>query len=269
MQHRHSLAIVDSDLPMPLITRPALRTEQVVAFGGMSTRAAKMRSTLASLARLAETDANLLVEGETGVGKELAAESVHRGSARQAGPFIVFDCAAQSVQAGERELFGAEEEQSGMLGSLELAAGGTVLLDHIDELALPLQVRLLRALERREIRRVGGKQNIAVDVRVIAACSRALRREVRLGTFKRELYMLVCTECVRIPALRQRLEDLTPLAQEILTSFQPQRELHDIPDHVWAAFRAYPWPGNVRELRNALQRAVMMPDRALRFARGL
>jgi len=228
-----------------------------------------MRGILASLERLAASDIGFLIEGETGVGKELAAESVHRRSARSAGPFVVFDCAAQSQQSGERELFGAEEQLPFMTGSLELAKGGTLLLDHIDELAVPLQVRLLRALGRREIRRLGGKRNIAIDVRVIAACTRGLRREVRLGRFKRELYAQVCSECVRLPALRQRLEDLTPLAQEILEELHPPRALPDIPDHVWAAFRAYPWPGNVRELRNALQRAVMMPDRALRFARGL
>jgi transcriptional regulator with PAS, ATPase and Fis domain len=141
-------------------------------------------------------------------------------------------------------------------------------LDHIDELAIPLQARLLRALERREIRRVGGIQNVTLDVRVIAACTRALGREVRLGAFKPELYVQVGSERARIPALRQRLEDLTLLAEEILSQFQPPRTLPDIPEHVWAAFRAYHWPGNVRELRNALQRTVVMPDRALRFIRG-
>jgi len=249
--------------------RAASRIDRVLVFGGLSTRSAKMRAALASLERLAATDLGILIEGETGVGKELAAESVHRQSSRSAGPFVVFDCAAQSLHSGERELFGVDEDLPGMAGSLELAAGGTVLLDHIDELALPLQIRLLRALERREIRRLGGKRSIALDVRVIGACTRALRREVRLGKFKRELYAQFCSECVRVPALRHRLEDLAPLAQEILASLQPPRAPPDIPEHVWAAFRAYPWPGNVRELRNALQRAVMMPDRALRFARGL
>jgi len=247
--------------------------EQVRVFGGLSTRSAKMRASLAVLERLAASDGSLLIEGETGVGKEVAAEFVHRASARRDGPFIVFDCAAKSVEAGERELFGSEEERTSsipaMAGILELAQGGTVLLDHIDELALPLQSRLLRALERREIRRVGGTHSIDLDLRVMAACTRGLRREVRLGAFKRELYVQVCTECVRIPPLRQRLEDLTPLSQEFLASFQPPRAPNDIPEHVWAAFRAYHWPGNVRELKNALQRAVVVPDRALRFTRGL
>ena len=191
-----SLVCIDHhDRTMPVNTRPSAHVEEVRVFGGLSTRSAKMRATLASLERLAATELNFLIEGETGVGKELAAESVHRGSSRNGRPFVVFDCAAQSLHAGERELFGCDEEEPGMVGSLELAEGGTVLLDHIDELALPLQVKLLRALERREIRRVGGQRNIALDVRVIGAGTRALGREVRLGTFKRELYAEVCAEC--------------------------------------------------------------------------
>lgn len=257
---------------MPVATNPSRRLEQVRVFGSLSTRSPKMRASLVSLEQLAESDVSLVIEGETGVGKEVAAESVHRASLRRRGPFLVFDCAAKSLAAGERELFGSEEESlsftEAMPGILELAFGGTILLDHVDELAVPLQLRLVRALERRQIKRVGGTQSIDLDLRVIAACTRSLRREVRLGAFKRELFEQVCAECVRIPPLRQRLEDLMPLAQEFLAAFQPPRTLQDIPEHVWEAFRAYQWPGNVRELKNALQRAVVVPDRALRFTRG-
>ncbi len=237
-----------------------------------------MGALLARLEQLAASETSLLIEGETGVGKELAAESVHRASARQRGPFLVFDCAAKSLAAGEVELFGAEETalslaaepvpQLGMPGVLELAEGGTVLLDHVDELAPLLQARLLRALERRQLRRVGGSRRIDLDLRVIAVCARNMSREVRRGAFQRELLAHIGAERVLIPPLRQRLIDLMPLSHELLASFQPPAAVTDIPDPVWAAFEAYAWPGNVRELRNALQRALVVPDRALRFGRG-
>ena len=247
--------------------------DPVRVFGGMSTRSRKMRVSLSMLELLAPTELSLLIEGETGVGKELAAESVHRASSRSDRPFIVFDCAATSPAVGERELFGTQDESplsdEGMSGVLELAHGGTLFLDHVDELVAPLQNRLQRVLERRQHRRVGGTQSIALDLRVISACTRSLRQNVRLGAFSPELYLQVGAECIRIPPLRERLEDLLPLAQEFLASFHPAAVPGDIPEHVWSAFRDYQWPGNVRELRNALQRALLVPERALRFSRGL
>ena len=226
-----------------------------------------MGALLTRLEQLALTELSLLIEGETGVGKELAAESVHGASARMAGPFLVFDCAAKSLAAGELELFGSETSpvspDPGLPGLLELCEGGTLLLDHIDELALPLQARLLRALQRREVRRIGGSNRIELDVRVIAASAHSLQRAVRLGAFQGELLAHIGAERVRIPPLRQRLVDLVPLAEELLSSFRPPRVLSDISAQVWAAFRTHAWPGNVRELRNALERALVVPDRAL------
>lgn len=253
-------------------TSAITRIEPTRVFGGLSSRSRRMVAALIALEQFAASDVSLLIEGETGVGKELAAESVHRASARSEGPFLVFDCAAKSPAVGECELFGDEREaQSGgdvVLGVLELASGGTVLFDHVDELAAPLQQRLLRALERRQLRRLGGSQGVALDLRVISACTRSLRRQVRLGAFDTALYAQVGAESVRIPPLRQRLEDLLPLSREFLASFQPPASTNDIPEHVWAAFHDYEWPGNVRELRNALQRALVVPERALRFFRG-
>jgi len=224
-----------------------------------------MSASLIALEQRALSEASLLIEGETGVGKEVAAEAVHRASLRCAGPFLVFDCAAKSLTAGARELFGAESGDDHEPGMLELAAGGTLFLDHIDELAVPLQLRLARALERRKIPGPSGTRNVRLDLRVIAASTRGLHREVRLGTFNRELFVQVGVECIRIPPLRQRLEDLMSLSQEILASFSPPRTPTDIPEDVWTAFRTYHWPGNVRELKNALQRAVLVPERALYF----
>lgn len=241
-----------------------------VRFGGFVSCAPKMRAALHALERLSQSDACLLVEGETGVGKELAAEAVHRASARRDGPFLVFDCAEKSLEAGEYELFGAETRgapEPVMPGVFELGAGGTVFLDHVDELAAPLQSKLLRAIERRQIRRAGGA-SVDIDVRVIAACVGGLRRAVRLGHFGQDLQALLSCEIVRVPPLRERREDIGLLAAQFLAECKPARTLGDIPDPVWAAFRSHRWPGNVRELRNALQRALIVPDRALGFTRS-
>jgi len=246
--------------------------EAAKVFGGLVTRSTMMGALLARLEQLALTETSVLIEGETGVGKELAAESMHRASGRQRGPFLVFDCAAKSLAAAELELFGADEsaraECAGMPGILELAEGGTVLLDHVDELAPLLQARLLRALERRQLRRVGGSRRVELDLRVLAACAHGLSREVRRGAFQRELLAYIGAERVHIPPLRQRLIDLLPLSEALLSSFHPPSTLSAIPAPLWAEFEAYAWPGNVRELRNALQRALVVPDRALRFGRA-
>jgi DNA-binding NtrC family response regulator len=246
---------------------------QVTVLGKFASRSPKMKLALAVLERVARTELNLLIEGETGVGKELAAEYVHRASGRSGGPFLVFDCAAKSVNTGERELFGlarnAHSREPGMPGILELASGGTMLLDHIDELALPSQARLLQAFDQRRIRRIGGTETIALNVRVISASSRSLEHEARNRVFLRELQTHLDTTHVRLPPLRERMEDLTLLAQEFLASFQPPRGLVDISEGLWAAFHAHHWPGNVRELRNALRYALLVPEHAARLAREL
>jgi len=256
---------------MTSIPPPESATFGVACFGVLRTRSSKMQTVLAALQDLAQGETSVLIEGETGVGKEVAAESVHRASARGDGPFIVFDCAAKSVESAEFELFGAGAvriAEPSVPGILELGQGGTVLFDHIDELAPPLQSKLLRALERREIRRAGSSSAAPLDVRLMAACTGGLRRAVRLGAFSRGLYAELSRECVRVPPLRERREDLDLLSQEFLAAYKPTRVPSDIPERVWTAFRRYRWPGNVRELQNALQRALIVPDRALAFTRG-
>ncbi|HVJ14178.1 MAG TPA: sigma 54-interacting transcriptional regulator [Polyangiaceae bacterium] len=237
-------------------------------FGDLLGRAPKMRELFADLERVAPTDLSLLIEGETGTGKELVAESVHRASPRAEGPFVVFDCSAVAPTLAESELFGHERGAftgavAARAGVFEQASGGTIFLDELGELPKDLQPKLLRVLEKREVRRLGGSRPIAVDVRLIAATNRNLRAEVRRGEFREDLYYRVAGAHVYVPPLRDRLEDLPLLAQSFLAASRPPRRLNEVPQHIWDMFRAYRWPGNVRELRNAVQRVLVMPERAL------
>jgi transcriptional regulator with GAF, ATPase, and Fis domain len=245
--------------------------EQTTAdrFGDLLGCSPRMRELFADLERIAATDVTLLVEGETGTGKELVAESVHRASARSAGPFVVFDCGAVSPSLVESELFGHERGAftgavQAHAGVFEQADGGTLLLDEIGELPKELQPKLLRALENRQVRRVGGSKVVTVDVRIIAATNRNLRVEASRGTFREDLYFRLAAAHVVAPPLRDRMEDLDLLVAHFLSLERPPRAVADVPPHVWDLFRSYRWPGNVRELRNAVQRLQVTPDRPLR-----
>jgi transcriptional regulator with GAF, ATPase, and Fis domain len=220
------------------------------------------------LARISATDLSLLIEGETGTGKELVAESVHQNSLRNTGPFVVFDCSAIAPTLAESELFGHERGAfTGAIapraGVFEQADGGTIFLDEIGELPRDLQPKLLRVLEKREVRRLGGSKTIPLNVRLIAATNRNLRSEVKRGEFRQDLYYRVAGAHVYVPPLRDRLDDLPLLAESFLASSQPPRSLSDVPQHVWDMFKAYRWPGNVRELKNAVRRVLVTPERAL------
>jgi DNA-binding NtrC family response regulator len=149
------------------------------------------------------------------------------------------------------------------VGVFEQADGGTLFIDEIGELPLDLQPKLLRALEKREIRRVGGRQPIGVDARIVLATNKNLRVEVRDGRFRQDLYFRIAAAHVAVPPLRDRMEDLELLIEHFLGMENPPRSLADVPLHVWEMFRAHRWPGNVRELRNAVQRLTVTPDRPL------
>jgi DNA-binding NtrC family response regulator len=231
----------------------------------------RMRELFADLERIAATEITLLVDGETGTGKDLVAESVHRASARalSGGPFVVFDCGAVSAQLVESELFGHERGAfTGAVGPhagvFEQADGGTLLIDEIGELPRELQPKLLRALENRQIRRVGGTKPLAFDARIIAATNRNLRAEVAHGRFREDLYFRLAAAHVTAPALRDRMEDLPLLVEHFLSLERPPRTIADVPADVWELFRSHRWPGNVRELRNAVQRLLVTPERAMR-----
>ncbi len=244
--------------------------EQTTAdrFGDLLGCSPRMRELFADLERIAATDVTLLVEGETGTGKDLVAESVHRASARSAGPFVVFDCGAVAPSLAESELFGHERGAftgavQAHAGVFEQADGGTLLLDEIGELPRELQPKLLRALENRQVRRVGGSRVVTFDARIVAATNRNLRAEAARGAFREDLYFRLAAAHVVAPPLRDRMEDLELLVAHFLSLERPPGAVEDVPPHVWDLFRAYRWPGNVRELRNAVQRLRVTPDRPL------
>jgi transcriptional regulator with GAF, ATPase, and Fis domain len=237
-------------------------------FHGLLGRSSRMRELFADLARLAPTDMTVLIEGETGSGKELVAESLHVESERASGPFVVFDCSAVAATLAESELFGHERGAftgavASRPGVFEQADGGTIFLDELGELPKDLQPKLLRVLERREVRRLGSQRTIPVDIRLVAATNRNLAAEVQRGNFREDLYFRLSTGVVRVPPLRDRMEDLPLLVEHFLQRQKPSRGVSEIPAAVWELFNGHRWPGNVRELGNAVQRFVVTPERVL------
>jgi DNA-binding NtrC family response regulator len=239
-------------------------------FGLMVGRSAAMRAVFAVLERAAQCDATVLLEGETGTGKELAAESIHRQSARAQGPFLVVDCGAISPDLIESELFGHERGAftgavSARQGAFEAASGGTLLLDEIGELRPDLQPKLLRALERREIKRIGSNDYVPVDVRLLAATNRSLKSEVNAGRFRSDLYYRIVVIPVRLPPLRERPEDLPVLVEQLLSHLgmedRPEAAVLRSDDFL-AGLERHPFPGNVRELRNYLERCLALREEA-------
>ncbi|WP_428267524.1 sigma 54-interacting transcriptional regulator [Haliangium sp.] len=235
-------------------------------FGLLVGRAAATRAVFAVLERAAQSDATVLISGETGTGKEATAESIHRESGRAQGPFVFVDCGAIPPDLLESELFGHEKGAftgavSAREGAFEAADGGTIFLDEIGELGPELQPRLLRVLERRHVKRVGATRYRDIDVRVIAATNRNLRAAVNTKEFRSDLYYRLAVLEVELPPLRERREDLPLLCERLLTNLgaldrpeaAPLREPAFM-DHL----ARHPWPGNVRELRNYLERCLAM-----------
>jgi transcriptional regulator with GAF, ATPase, and Fis domain len=209
-----------------------------------------------------------LIEGETGTGKELVAESLHRESRRADKPLVVFDCSAVSPTLVESELFGHERGAftgavAARAGVFEQAEGGCIFLDELGELPKDLQPKLLRVLEKREVRRLGSQRAIPVDVRVLAATNRRLAAEVAAGNFRQDLYFRLAGAHVVVPPLRDRKQDLPMLVEHFLNRSVPPRVLSEMAAPVWEMFMAHRWPGNVRELRNAVDRWAVTPERAL------
>lgn len=237
-------------------------------FGGLVGGSPKMRELFALLERLSPTNLSVLLEGETGVGKDVVAESIHAHSERADGPFVVFDCSAVAPNLVENELFGHEREAytgatSARTGLFAEADGGTLFLDEIGELPKDVQPKLLRALERREVRRIGGRRAERFDVRLLSATNRNLELEVREGRFRQDLYFRLATARVPVPPLRERISDLPALVAHFLAMLAPGTEVNSVPEHVWAMFRRHRWPGNVRELRNAVECLVVAPELSL------
>jgi DNA-binding NtrC family response regulator len=225
----------------------------------------QMRRLHVLLARIAASSITVLVLGETGVGKELAAEAVHRGSSRSGGPLVKVNCASLPENLLESELFGHERgaftgADRRKQGYFEAADGGTMFLDEVGEMPLSLQVKLLRVLESRTIIRVGGTVEIPVNVRLVAATNRDLERAVELGTFREDLFFRVSGFTVVVPPLRNRPSEILPLMSLFLRAFARQlgQAVPVLSQEACRALLSYPWPGNVRELRNAAERAVVL-----------
>ena len=247
--------------------------EQLVCdrFGDMLGASACMRELFADLARIAPTDIGVLIEGETGSGKELVADAIHRASARSNGPFVVFDCSAVADSLVESELFGHERGAftgalSARAGVFEQANGGTLFLDELGELPIGLQPKLLRVIESRTVRRVGSNTTIPVDVRLVSATNRDLGSEVNRNAFRADLFFRVAATRVGVPPLRDRLDDLPLLVAHFLGNMSPPVRLEDLPAPAWELFSSHRWPGNVRELRNVVQRAVLSSSGSLTSA---
>jgi len=223
-----------------------------------------MREAMTLVGRAAAATTTVLVHGESGTGKELVARALHEQSPRAAGPFVKVNCAALTETLLTSELFGHEKgsftgavEQHS--GRFESADGGTILLDEISEISAELQAKLLRVLEEREFERVGGSKPIQINVRVVATTNRDLKAEVAAGRFREDLYYRLNVIPIRLPALRERVADILPIAGHYLAHFAGEmgRELRFAPD-AEAVLRAYPWPGNVRELVNVVERLVVL-----------
>ena len=220
-----------------------------------------MRRAFALLERAAASDATVLLEGETGTGKEGAAEALHLLGPRREKPLVVVNCAAIPENLLESELFGHERgaftgATARRTGAFEEADGGTVLLDEIGELPLDLQPKLLRALENKEIRRVGGNQTQRIDVRVIASTHRDLRAAVNRQEYRADLYFRLSVVRITLPSLRERTEDVPLLAERLLHRLGARSTELLQPDFL-AALQLHSWPGNVRELRNYLERCLV------------
>ena len=243
-----------------------LREQLQEAFGleNLVGRSPLMVQVFELIKKAARSEANILVMGESGTGKELVARAVHANSPRASHPFIPVDCASLPENLLESELFGHEKGAfTGAIrtkfGLMETADGGTLFLDEIAELPLGLQVKLLRALQERQIRRVGGTSVMDVDVRLVSATNRDLREAVAKGQFREELYYRVNVIEIRLPPLRDRLGDLKLLAHAFLKKYG-QGRFSGFDGDTLAVLEAYAWPGNVRELQNIIERACALAD---------
>ncbi|HVP65887.1 MAG TPA: sigma-54 dependent transcriptional regulator [Anaeromyxobacteraceae bacterium] len=217
--------------------------------------------------RVGPTGASVVVQGESGSGKEVVGRAIHGFSARRDAAFLALNCSAIPGALMESELFGHEKgaftgASERRPGLLELASGGTLLLDEVAEMPLELQAKLLRVLEERKVRRLGGRAEVEVDVRVLSATHQDLKEAVRRGTFREDLYFRLAVFTIDIPPLRERLEDVPLLAQRFLDRFKAEtgKRVEGFSPGAMRRLQAYAWPGNVRELRNVVERATILCD---------
>jgi DNA-binding NtrC family response regulator len=236
-----------------------------VASSQIVARSAAMRELLVVLGRLAEARSPVLLEGESGTGKDLLAHQLHYGGARRDGPFIKIHCPSIPDDLLESELFGHErgaftDAQKTKVGKIEMAAGGTLYFDQVQELAPALQAKLLRVVEEKRFERLGGTRTIDVEVRFVASSNTDLRKAVAAGTFREDLYHRLSVVPLSVPPLRNRREDIIPLAELFLSRERSRSATRATGFEASASelLRGYLWPGNVRELRSAVERAALL-----------
>jgi two-component system response regulator FlrC len=242
-----------------MLPAPAEEAGEVIAEDSRS------RELFSLAQRVAGTIATVMITGESGTGKEVVARYIHRHSPRAGGPFVAINCAAIPENLLESTLFGHEKgaftgAQQSQPGKFEQAQGGTLLLDEVSEMPLALQAKLLRVLQEREVERVGGRKSIALDVRVLATSNRDLEAEVKRGGFREDLYYRLNVFPLVMPALRERKEDIVPLARQFVSRFAASfgRSGISLSDDAVRQLTQYGWPGNIRELENVIQRALIL-----------
>jgi DNA-binding NtrC family response regulator len=241
------------------------KLEGLTHFGELTGQSEEMRSVYQIIEAVAPSTASVLIFGESGTGKELVARAVHAKSERAKGPFFALNCAALPKDILENELFGHEKgaftgSTNEKPGAFEMADGGTIFLDEVAEMPPDIQVKLLRAIESRTIRRLGGKKEIEVDIRILAATNRDLQKALSENDLREDLYYRLAVVELFLPPLRERVGDIKLLANEFLERFADQnaKPMSGFDDAAWEWILSYNWPGNVRELKNAVERAVIM-----------
>jgi two-component system response regulator PilR (NtrC family)/two-component system response regulator HydG len=243
------------------------QVERTYAFGEILGESSAMQKVFDTIRRVAATDFDVLIAGETGTGKELVARAIHQHSRRKDGPFVPVDCGAIPDELMEREFFGHERgaftgAQARSLGLLEFANHGTFFLDELTQLPTLLQAKLLRVLQERRIRRVGGTNETALDLRIVAASSLDLEEQVRKGSFRLDLFHRINVARIELPPLRDRNGDIALLAQSLVARYcrEMQRSTLELSAEALEMLSGYAWPGNVRELQNLLKRSLTMAN---------
>ena len=248
-------------------TNRALTNElaNLTHYGELTGQSEQMRSVYQLIEAVAPSTASVIILGESGTGKELVARALHAKSDREKGPFFALNCAALPKDILENELFGHEKgaftgSTNEKQGAFELAHGGTIFLDEVAEMPTDIQVKLLRALESRQVRRLGGKKEISVDIRVVAATNKDLEKALADNELREDLYYRLAVVPIYLPPLRERVGDIKLLANEFLSRYSRQnnKRVTGFEDAAWEWILSYNWPGNVRELKNAVERAVIM-----------
>jgi DNA-binding NtrC family response regulator len=243
----------------------ATRLENLTHYGELTGQSDPMRVVYDAIEKVAPSTASVLILGESGTGKELVARAVHSKSERAKGPFFALNCAALPKEILENELFGHEKgaftgSTNEKAGAFEMSSGGTIFLDEVAEMSPDIQVKLLRALETRMVRRLGGKREIAVDIRIVAATNKDLEKAIAEGELREDLYYRLAVFPLYLPPLRERAGDVKLLAEEFLARFAAQngKRLTGFDEGAMNWIMSYNWPGNVRELKNNVERAVIM-----------